>query len=90
VLSVCGHQAQMLATYNLLPRLPEIRCPSPVLVGRHVIICPPSQAQLIQADLPQVQLVLFEHSGHFPWIEEPERFSQIVKAWLEQVRASPH
>jgi proline iminopeptidase len=79
----------MLATYNLLPHLPEIRCPSLVLVGRHVIICPPSQAHLMQAGLPQAQLVLFEHSGHFPWIEEPERFSQIVKAWLEQVRASP-
>jgi proline iminopeptidase len=37
------HQEQMLATYNLLPRLPEIRCPSLVLVGRHDIICPPSQ-----------------------------------------------
>lgn len=43
----------------------------------------------MQVGLPQAQLVLFEHSGHFPWIEELERFSQTVKAWLEQVRASP-
>jgi pimeloyl-ACP methyl ester carboxylesterase len=32
----------------------------------------------------QTRLVVFERSGHFPWIEEPVLFIQTVKAWLEQ------
>jgi pimeloyl-ACP methyl ester carboxylesterase len=60
-----------------------------VLVGRDDIICPPSQAHLMHARLPQARLVLFEHSGHFPWMEEPARFSQAVKAWLAQVSTAP-
>ena len=83
------HQEQMLATYNMLPHLHKISCPTLVLVGRHDIICPPSQAQLMLERMPQAGLEVFEHSGHFPWIEEPKRFSQTIKEWLEQVRTSP-
>ena len=85
VCAACGeHQEKMLATYNTLPSLHEIGCPTLVLVGRHDFICPPSQAQLMHAHIPQSRLVVFEHSGHFPWIEEPALFTQSVKEWLEQ------
>ena len=80
-----GQQEQMLSTYNMLPYLHEISCPTLLLVGRDDFICPPSQAQLMHARIPHSRLVVFEHSGHFPWIEEPPLFIQTVKAWLEQV-----
>jgi pimeloyl-ACP methyl ester carboxylesterase len=38
----------------------------------------------MHARMPQSRLVVFENSGHFPWIEEPELFIQTVKEWLEQ------
>lgn len=79
-----GHQEQMLSTYNMLPYLHEIGCRTLLLVGRDDFICPPSQAQLMHAHIPQSRLVVFERSGHFPWIEEPVLFIQTVKAWLEQ------
>ena len=79
------HQEQMLSTYHTLPYLHEIGCPTLLLVGRDDFICPPSQAQLMHERIPHSRLVVFEHSGHFPWIEEPALFIQTVKAWLEQV-----
>ncbi len=82
--AVAGHQEQMLSTYNTLPRLHEIGSPTLLVVGRDDFICPPSQAQRMQAHIPQARLVVFEHSGHFPWIEEPALFIQTVKEWLEQ------
>jgi proline iminopeptidase len=79
-----GHQEQMLSTYNTLPSLHEIGCPTLLLVGHDDFICPPSQAQLMHAHIPHSRLVVFEHSGHFPWIEEPTLFIQTVKEWLQQ------
>jgi proline iminopeptidase len=84
-----GHQEKLLSTYNTLPHLHEIGCPTLILVGRHDFICPPSQAQLMHASIAQSRLLVFENSGHFPWIEEPELFMQTVKEWLEQAKDSP-
>ncbi len=81
-----GHQEKLLSMYNTLPHLHEIGCPTLILVGRHDFICPPSQAQLMHASIAQSRLVVFENSGHCPWIEEPELFMQTVKEWLEQVK----
>ena len=78
------HQEKMLSTYNTLLSLHEIGCPTLILVGRDDFICPPSQAQHMHALIPQSHLVVFEHSGHLPWIEEPSLFNQTVKEWLEQ------
>src|SRR6266568_8150757 len=36
-----GQQEKMLSTYNTLPRLHEIGCPTLILVGRHDFISPP-------------------------------------------------
>ena len=79
-----GQQEQMLSTFNTLPSLDDIGCPTLILVGLHDFICPPSQAQLMYEHIPHSRLVLFEHSGHFPWIEEPALFIQTVKEWLEK------
>src|SRR5436305_279357 len=35
-----GHQEQMLSTYNTLPSLHDIGCPTLLLVGRDHFICP--------------------------------------------------
>ena len=78
------HQEKMLSTYNTLLSLHEIGCPTLLLVGSDDFICPPSQAQRMHAHIPQSHLVVFEQSGHFPWIEEPTLFTQTVKKWLEQ------
>ena len=82
-----GQQEKMLSTYNTLPHLHEISCPTLILAGRHDFICPPSQAHIMHARILQSRLAVFENSGHFPWIEEPELFIQTVKAWLDPTTA---
>jgi pimeloyl-ACP methyl ester carboxylesterase len=34
------------------------------------------------------KLQLFERSGHYPWIEEPQHFAEVVKAFLAPARAT--
>jgi proline iminopeptidase len=34
--------------------------------------------------IPNSELVVFEQSGHFPYIEEPEAFFDAVRGWLKR------
>jgi proline iminopeptidase len=86
VFSALGEkQGEMLSTYNTIPQLHTISCPTLILVGRHDFICPLSQSQIIHEHIPNSRLAVFDHSGHFPWVEEPELFVQTVNEWLKQV-----
>ncbi len=68
--------------WDVTPRLGEIRAPTLVLVGQGDIICPPSQAKIMHEGIPGSELVLFEDSGHFLYVEEAGAFFDAVRAWL--------
>ncbi len=72
------------AAYNVVDRLPAITTPSLVLAGRDDFICPPSQAERIARGLPNAECVIFEESGHFPFVEEPSAFFATVHDWLRR------
>lgn len=70
--------------YNVIPRLAEIKMPTLILVGRDDFICPPSQAHIIYEGIAHSELVIFENSGHLPYVEEPEVFFKAVEDWFKQ------
>ena len=35
--------------------------------------------------VPGAELVSFPGSGHFPWLEEPDRFRAAVTGWLDRL-----
>jgi proline iminopeptidase len=79
--------ATCIPSYNVLPRLSEITVPTLVLAGRDDWITPPREgAERIHAALPNSELVIFEDSGHFPFIEEQARFLTIVREFIERLR----
>ena len=53
-----------------------------ITVGRHDYICPLALSEHLHKGIPQSQLAIFEESGHFPWLEEPERFFAILNGFL--------
>ncbi|MCY7374230.1 MAG: alpha/beta hydrolase [Spirochaetaceae bacterium] len=69
-------------TYDLKPRLPDLRCPTLVTVGRTDWVTPVSSAETIAALIPDAQLVVFEKSGHSPQIEEYELFQRVMRDFL--------
>ena len=70
-------------TFNTLSRLSEIAAPTLILAGRHDWIMPPTQgAERIHAAVPSSKVVIFENSGHFPFIEEADPFVATVKDWI--------
>ena len=76
------HILPTLGGYDLRQRLGEIDVPALVLVGRHDWITSVHQAEELVAGLPRGKLVVFEESGHYPFIEEPTRFLAVVRDWL--------
>lgn len=67
---------------SLSDLLTAIDLPTLVLVGRHSTVLGPEHGQVAAAKLPRGELVVFEHSSHTPQLEEPERFQQVVAAFM--------
>jgi pimeloyl-ACP methyl ester carboxylesterase len=53
-----------------------------ITVGRHDYICPLALSEHLHKGIPQSQFVIFEESGHFPWLEEPNKFFVTLNAFL--------
>lgn len=68
--------------YDLTARLGEIQVPVLVTVGRHDWITPLEASEELAAGLPNGELVVFEHSGHSPQVEEQGRYLATVRGFL--------
>jgi proline iminopeptidase len=73
---------QVLATWSSVDRLDQIIAPMLVVAGRHDIPTSWQQSERIARQVADAQVVVFEESGHFPWIEEPDAFFATVTGWL--------
>lgn len=65
------------ATFDARPGLATIRAKCLVIAGAADTI-PASRVEEVAVAIPDASFVLFEHSGHFAPIEEPERFHDVV------------
>ncbi len=68
---------------DLRPRMGEIKMPILGVYGARDLIVHPNQAKLLKATAPHSQIAWFERSGHFPMIDEPERFHNTVRGFLK-------
>jgi proline iminopeptidase len=79
--------ANCLPTFNTVARLAEIDLPTLVISGADDWITPPEQGRRLQAAIANAELALFERSGHFPFIEEPDKFIATVSGWLGRLKS---
>lgn len=63
-------------------RLSALTTPVLIIAGRLDWYTPPHQAERLHMALPAAQLVIFDQSGHFPFITEQARFSTVVARWI--------
>jgi pimeloyl-ACP methyl ester carboxylesterase len=67
---------------DLRPRLKDIRVPALGVYGRVDRIVDPGQGEVLAQCAPLAEIRYFEHSGHFPMLDEPERFHQTLHEFL--------
>jgi proline iminopeptidase len=70
-------------TMDLRPELRKITVPTLVIVGRHDFITNIAMAEEMVKHIPDACLEIFEESGHFAVVEEPEKFYRIIKDFVE-------
>ena len=70
-------------TLDLRPQLHKISVPTLILVGRHDFITNVAMAEEMLKHIPSARLVIFEDSGHYALVEEPETFYQVIKEFVE-------
>jgi len=75
-----------LKDWDITHRLREIRVPTLVIGGRFDYATP-FVTQLVHRGIPGSEWVIFEKSGHFPHLEETERYLQVLGQFLNRVEA---
>ena len=68
---------------DLRPYLKQITAPTLVIVGRHDFITNIAMAEEMVKHIPNARLEVFEDSGHFALVEEPEKFYSVIKRFVE-------
>jgi proline iminopeptidase len=80
--------ASCLAHFNTVEKLGQIKCPTLVIGGAADWTAPPKHtAARLAEGIAGAELVIFEESGHFPFVEEPDRFRDVVRAFLGKLPA---
>ena len=67
---------------DLRDQLHQIQTPVLGIYGKKDVIVNPNQSQVLKEYLPQSQIAWFEESGHFPMMDEPDRFYDTVRDFL--------
>ncbi|GAA2103225.1 alpha/beta fold hydrolase [Microlunatus panaciterrae] len=78
---------QSVSARALLPEIAKI--PLLVVWGTRDRMIPPWHATAAQAAVPGCRVELFEGSGHFPHLDEPDRFAEVVRDFITETEVSP-
>jgi proline iminopeptidase len=73
---------QEAASMDLRPQLSKIKVPTLVIVGRHDFITNVAMAEEMVKHIPNARLKIFEDSGHFALVEEPEKFYRVIREFV--------
>ncbi|MEM9023611.1 MAG: alpha/beta hydrolase, partial [Bacteroidota bacterium] len=76
-----GNLFEDLEQIDLYPRLPAITCPALVVHGAADAV-PLAAVERIAQTIPDSQLEVFSESGHFPYIEQPQAFQELMARFL--------
>jgi L-proline amide hydrolase len=73
-----------LRTWDITARLPEISVPALITAGAYDEFTP-VQARRVHEGIPGSELVTFENASHTQFVEESERYLEVVSDFLDRV-----
>ena len=80
---VASHMmANAIPTYDVREQLQDLEVPTLVMAATYDWVTPPTQSDQLVKGLPDAQHVLFEESGHMPFIEENALYLDTVAKFI--------
>ena len=79
-------QNAIMARPDSRPDLPQIACPTLVVVGRQDQITPPDHAEEMAAAIPNAHLTVIEECGHLSTLDQPAAVGAALAGWLARCR----
>lgn len=70
--------------YDVEGKLKDIKAPVLVSVGRHDWVTPVECSLVLDQELPNSQLIIYENSGHSPHLEETEKYLDNVRKFIAE------
>jgi pimeloyl-ACP methyl ester carboxylesterase len=64
--------------------LRSLKIPTLILCGEQDKLCPIDRHELMQALIPDSNLVVIQNAGHMPTLEQPKKTTEALKTWLSQ------
>jgi len=78
----------LTATWDVTANKESLTVPILIAHGRYDYVSPYTMWDGIVEALPNATRHVFERSGHQTFFEEPERFVEVVRAWMARSEAS--
>lgn len=69
---------------DVRPELSKITIPTMGVYGKRDIVVDPRQWRVLQQGVPHARIEVLSDSGHFPMLDEPEHFADLLKDFLEE------
>jgi pimeloyl-ACP methyl ester carboxylesterase len=80
------HAVRMVAGRpSVEERLAEIEAPALVIAGAEDAATPPALGERLAGRLPKARLEILPATGHLSTVERPERTSQLIRGFLEEI-----
>ena len=73
---------------DLRAELGQIKAPSLVIAGLSDLFAPPYLARRVAEGLSEVELEIWEETGHFPFLEDPDRFNRRLELFIQRYLGS--
>lgn len=74
-----------MGNFDLHNQLNVIDCPTLIMHGRQDPM-PMEAARKIKEEIPNSELIVFEKSGHWIYLEEEEKFTSVVSEFLSKIK----
>ena len=82
---IAGDLMAMAERADSVPFLNQIACPTQIIVGELDHATPPSDAELMADRIPGARLSIIPGAAHLANLEQPDRFTQIVRSFADEV-----
>lgn len=72
-----------LRSFNLIPKLKKITCPTLILAGEKDWICSPQQSKVMAKEIPNAQLKILKNCGHAIAVDAHTKYINIIQKFMK-------